>query len=443
MVHLLKLNGLKLQTSRLLVSLLLVIAIALLSLLTVACSPGQARTAEQRRFVNLAIDFLGEYQLPKMKFQDTPVGGLSALAYDRQSGRFLTLSDDRSTLAPARFYTLNITIAPSNTNQSGITQVEVEKVTFLKDENGETYAKGSIDPEGLALSAKGTVFVSSEGVPSRGITPFIREFDRQTGQPQQSLRIPDRYLPGAMGQSPNTSPSTEEEQLSRGIQENLGFEALTLEPTSLAAATGDPFRLFVATESALFQDRNNEQSLTKNDKNNSSPHPSSLIPHPSTDATRIRLMHYLIGDIAQPMLVAEHLYLLDPAPKGTIDNGLTELVALDTQGRFLSLERTYGLFGVRAKIYQISLGGATDTSNIASLSGDISQIVPVQKKLLLDLSELGIYLDNLEGMTLGPRLPDGSQSLLLVSDDNFSDTQLTQFLMFSLKSENQTQTRSK
>jgi hypothetical protein len=50
----------------------------------------------------------------------------------------------------------------------------------------------------------------------------------------------------------------------------------------------------------------------------------------------------------------------------------------------------------------------------------------------LDLSELGIYLDNLEGMTLGPRLPDGSQSLVLVSDNNFNDIQLTQFLLFRL-----------
>ncbi|NEO01152.1 MAG: esterase-like activity of phytase family protein, partial [Moorea sp. SIO3I7] len=58
---------------------------------------------------------------------------------------------------------------------------------------------------------------------------------------------------------------------------------------------------------------------------------------------------------------------------------------------------------------------------------------PLQKKLLLDLSELGIYLDNLEGMTLGPRLSDGTQSLILVSDNNFSEAQVTQFLLFGIK----------
>lgn len=56
----------------------------------------------------------------------------------------------------------------------------------------------------------------------------------------------------------------------------------------------------------------------------------------------------------------------------------------------------------------------------------------VKKKLLLDLKELGILLDNLEGMTLGSRLPDGTQSLLLVSDNNFNSEQVTQFLLFRL-----------
>jgi hypothetical protein len=106
---------------------------------------------------------------------------------------------------------------------------------------------------------------------------------------------------------------------------------------------------------------------------------------------------------------------------------------VDTGGHFLSLERSYGLLGASAKIYQVATGAATDTSGIATLKGDISRIDAVKKKLVLDLSTLGIYLDNLEGMALGPRLPDGSQSLVLVSDDNFSDTQLTQFLLLRLK----------
>jgi hypothetical protein len=47
---------------------------------------------------------------------------------------------------------------------------------------------------------------------------------------------------------------------------------------------------------------------------------------------------------------------------------------------------------------------------------------------LTDLSPL----DNIEGITLGPKLPDGRQSLVLVSDDNLSPTQVTQFLAFAM-----------
>ena len=37
-------------------------------------------------------------------------------------------------------------------------------------------------------------------------------------------------------------------------------------------------------------------------------------------------------------------------------------------------------------------------------------------------------------MVLGPRLPDGRQSLILVSDNNFAPTQFTQFLLFAIDS---------
>jgi hypothetical protein len=330
------------------------------------------------------------------------LAGLSALTYDRQRNKLYALSDDRSQFAPARFYTLGLNLNRTDTGEIGIEKVDVEDVTFITDENGKTYANGSLDPEGIGLSPKGTVFISSEGVPSQGISPFIREFDLKTGRQQQSLKIPERYL---------RDNSTNEEPSPRGIQDNLGFESLTLEPGSLAAATGDPFRLFTATESALFQDS---------------------LPPDSEQPTRIRMMQYLIGNIARPMVVTEHVYLLDPPPPGAVSNGLTELATVDTGGHFLSLERTYGLLGSNAKIYQIVTSDATDTSGIVTLKGDISRIDAVKKKLVLDLSTLGIYLDNLEGMTLGPRLPDGTQSLLLVSDDNFKDAQLNQFLLFRL-----------
>jgi hypothetical protein len=75
MTQLVHRNSLRLEASRKLFSLLLVLVVTLLSFLTTGCTPSEARTAEQRTFLDLSLNFLGEYQLPKMKFKDTPLGG--------------------------------------------------------------------------------------------------------------------------------------------------------------------------------------------------------------------------------------------------------------------------------------------------------------------------------------------------------------------------------
>ncbi|GAA3325260.1 hypothetical protein GCM10020331_056410 [Ectobacillus funiculus] len=41
-------------------------------------------------------------------------------------------------------------------------------------------------------------------------------------------------------------------------------------------------------------------------------------------------------------------------------------------------------------------------------------------------------LDNIEGMTWGPKLENGHDSLVLISDNNFNSTQVTQFLAFDV-----------
>ena len=124
---------------------------------------------------------------------------------------------------------------------------------------------------------------------------------------------------------------------------------------------------------------------------------------------------------------------MELAPFGALFNGLAELMNLDQGGHFLGLERAFGLKGFSIKLFQLATGAATDISTYASLKGDTAGIAPIRKRLLLDLASLDIQLDNLEGMTLGPQLPDGDRSLLLVSDDNFDPNQVTQFLLFRLK----------
>ncbi|OKH36445.1 endonuclease/exonuclease/phosphatase [[Phormidium ambiguum] IAM M-71] len=381
----------------------LVLGFALIGLTLLSSCALPRINAQQRTFLDISLEFLGEYELPKMKFQDTTVGGLSGITYDRQRDRFYAISDDRSNLAPARFYTLNL-----NINNNKLQDIKIENVTFLKPNEGETYPKGTIDPEGIVLTPQGTLFIATEGSPRELFAPFIGEFDLKTGVLKQNLPMLQTYLPNSDGKPQE-----------RGVQENLGFESLTVNPTGSLPSTGEPIRLFTVTESALIQDKDPPQ---KDEQGNYQP-----------QITKSRFLHYLISD-GPPIIISEHLYPLSPNPPGAIYHGVTELLAIDQGGHFLSLERSFGLTGFSAKLYQIFTGTATDTSRIASLKGEIKGIQPIKKQLLLDLQELGIRLDNLEGITFGPRLSDGSQSLILMSDDNFKEEQITQFLLFRLKS---------
>lgn len=369
----------------------------ILLVLLVGCGMTGRVLAEDRLFLDLELEFLDAYDLPKQTFQNTPVGGLSAIAYDRQRDRYYAVSDDRSRLAPARFYTLAITLKQPEPDKAQIAAIAVEKVTLLKNAQGETFPPNTTDTEGLALSPRHSVFISSEGIPHLKVAPFIKEFDLQTGNMLHTLPLPQRYLPDPEAQAP------------QGMSENLGFESLTIFPQQ--GLSSDPFRLFAAIEGALQQDSDRMDD--------------GRVP--------LRILHYGINPIGPPGLIAEHLYLLEPAPLGAVKSGLSDLMALDREGYWLTLERHLGLMGFQAKIFQAITAGGTDTSSILAMKDNLSTITPVQKRLLLDLDTLGIELENLEGMTLGPHLADGSQTLVIISDDNFSAEQKTQVLLFKLR----------
>jgi hypothetical protein len=50
---------------------------------------------------------------------------------------------------------------------------------------------------------------------------------------------------------------------------------------------------------------------------------------------------------------------------------------------------------------------------------------------VLDKADIG-YVDNIEGISWGPKLANGHRSLILVSDNNFNPDQRTQFLAFEV-----------
>lgn len=348
-------------------------------------------TGDYSRNSVTGIELIGEVTFPTgTTFEDTEVGGLSGLTYDEATGDYYAISDDRSQINPARFYELAIDLSDGTLDEGDIT---FEDVTTLTDTAGNTFAEGTIDLEGIALSDDGTLYISSEGDADNLIDPFVNSFSLD-GQTTGALSIPEKFLPTA--------------DQSSGIRNNLAFESLTLSP--------DERYLYTATENPLYQDG------------------TAATPE---DESPVRILRF---DLTTGQADKEYLYYTDPIPvnpaDGGGDNGLVELIALDNNGNFLALERAY-LEGVGndLRLYQVQLQNTTDLRDIESIDG-IEVDAVAEKTLLLNFSELGITLDNFEGMSLGEVLPDGRQSLTVVSDNNFSDTQATKFFTFALDLEN-------
>ncbi len=303
----------------------------------------------------------------------------------KYSQKYYAISDDRSQKAPARFYGLKIHFNP-------VRVLPEITVTTLSNEAQENFAPGTLDPEGIALTNQNTVWILSEGDRRGQIPPWIKEFSL-TGEHIKTLPLPEKYIPDV--------------QNNKGIRDNLSLESLTITP--------DNQWLFTATENALIQDG---------------------ITATLTQGSPSRILQYnlLTGKPAK-----EFLYVTEPVanapkpPESLHTNGLVELLALD-ETNLLSLERSYSNgVGNTILLFEVSLANASDIQTIDSLSSvDISQIRPAEKRLLLDLRSLNIPLDNIEGMTLGPILPDGRRSLILISDNNFNPLQVTQILVFAL-----------
>jgi hypothetical protein len=337
------------------------------------------------------LEYLGDTTIPAgLPFDGTVVGGLSSITYDASRDVYYALSDDQGagftpTSTPSRFYTLHIDVSDGSLDTGDVT---VLSTTTLLGLDGEPFPAQSLDPEGMTLTPQHTLVVTSEGISNRRIPPFVREFSL-AGQELRDLPVPGYFDP--------TDPSV-------GVRNNLGFEA--------AAVTPDGQRLVVGTENALVQDG----------------------PAATTSTTsRARILSYHIGHGGSDR---EYVYDTDPvsapSPVFTV-NGLVELLPLNEQF-MLAMERSFSVgVGNDIRIFRLALPGATNVSGVPDLD-DVTGLRPAQKSLLLQLPATvgGQPLDNVEGMTLGPLLPDGRRAVLLVSDNNFTPGQDSQVLLAAL-----------
>ncbi len=327
-----------------------------------------------------------------------PFGGLSGIDYDSKSDTYVALSDDRSENGKARFYTLRL---PLDGTEFAHDEPDLDGLTVLDDTTGDPFAAKQVDPEAIRWTPGGkSLLWTSEGASSSGQPAFVREASTSGGY-ERELPLPTAYAPVKSASG----------TLISGVRNNQALEGLTLSPDGSKAVT--------VAENALVQDG------------------------PAAGLTAKSPSRLLVTDRETGAVEAEHVYEVDPisdaptaplpAPVGTYsaDRGVSEILAIN-ETDYITVERSFASgVGFSIRLYWTSTIGATDVGGEDELSGSDK---PMAKKLLYDFTTTGTDADNVEGITWGPTLPDGSRSLVLVADDNFGfNGSVTKFHLLSVR----------
>ena len=339
------------------------------------------------------MTLLGEMRWPRdWQFAGTTVGGLSSIDYDSSSGLYYLVSDDRSALNPARLYTARIRY-----DAAGLHEFKLQNTLPLRNSQQQVFASSRTpeagipipDAEALRVLPGGqSMLWSSEGDFARGFGPQLIQATID-GHWQRDWPLPPGH---ALSQ-----------QTGQGPRSNFTLEGLAL--------SDDRKTLWASMEAPLLQD--------------------GPMPAPGKTGGALRITAY---DMATQQPIRQLAYVPDALPsKLWIErqalNGVSEILA-DGPDHLLVLERSFAPplnFG--ARIYRVSTrpDAGTDTLNLPQLTPGNHQ--PLSKTLFIDLADAGLRsLDNIEGMTWGPALPDGRRVLLLVSDNNFNQAETTQLI---------------
>ncbi|MBD0424650.1 esterase-like activity of phytase family protein [Streptomyces sp. TRM S81-3] len=360
----------------------------------------QPADAEPKSDIGARARLLGEKIVPhKLTFRNTTVGGLSGIDRDPCTGEYVAVSDDRSNLQPARFYTARIRV-----DGAGVHSVDFTGTHPFRQPDGSVYPPPSagdgraVDPEELRVDPSTCRYWwAQEGDrPQASNQPVIQpsvQFATRTGAYRGRLPLPSNY---------------EVTLDDRGPRRNKAVEAFTF-----GAGGG---LVTSAVEGPLLQD-GPEPGLER----------GALIrvTQQSRDGDVLRQFAYPLERIFTTP---------DPSSPWPPDTGVPAILAFpDDPGRYLVLERTWVAgAGYKIRVYDTTTRGATDVRTMDSLAGQ--PVVPMPKKLVADFHDLGLSaVNNTEGMTWGPVLPTGERTLILVSDDNFAEDEATQIVALAVR----------
>jgi len=348
---------------------------------------------------NPRFTLLNSIEIPFNKeFKNTVVDGLSSIDYDTKNDLFYFICDDRAVYNDARFYTAKIHLGSNK-----IDSIAFKNVVSLKNAVGEKYSNWetkpseSIDPEEMRYNPKTNSVVWS----SEGARVIAKDFLLLQNPSIQTADLNGNFVNEYRLPSILTMQKEEQGPRSNGVLEGLTFDKKYK-------------TLYANIEEPLYED----DSAAK-----------------TTKGGMIRLFKF---DVRSRKNTAQYGYLLDPIANepnpaaGFAVNGIAT-IQYYAKNQLLVVERSYsvGRQACTIKVYLCDFTNATNVKDIASLHAQ--EFTPASKTLILNMDDLGIFIDNIEGVTFGPKLANGKQSLLFVSDNNFSDKQKTQILLFEVK----------
>ena len=345
------------------------------------------------------LKYLGGYEIPfNFKYKNTTAGGLSGIDYDAMSDIYYLISDDRNDHSPVRFYTAKIFFT-----QGGIDSFIFIDVINILQPDGNIYPDRSRnrfknpDPEAIRYNPVSKQLVwSSEG-------------ERVVKTNDTVLVDPAVFIINANGSCID----------SFALPANLKMEAIENGPRRNGALEGMTFAgnyktLFVNTEEPLYEDGPSADLADNN--------------------AFIRIFKF---DVAGKTNTAQYSYKLDPVAFAAIPstglkvNGVSDILSIGNN-KLLVIERSFSTGRIQntIKLFIADLKGATDIRSITLKNNQ--SFIPVKKTLLLNMDDLGIHTDNIEGVTFGPLLPNGHKTLLFIADNNFNELQKAQVLLFEV-----------
>ncbi|KQS35301.1 esterase-like activity of phytase family protein [Pedobacter sp. Leaf194] len=368
-------------------------------LLLTSCSATKQLALQQETTVS-SIKFLDEYIVPlNQTFQNTIVGGLSGIDYDEKTGNYYLISDDPSQVSPARIYTAKIDI-----NENKIDTINFTGFIPILQSNGQQYPKyGSVkslkaDGESVRFNPKNQSLVwSNEGerLFKNGDSILVQPaltFLTSTGNFVDTIPLPKGFH------------FTKSEN---GPRKNALFEGITYADNYTT--------LYASLEEPLYQD--GRQAAFGYDR---------------------ALTRILKFDVKRKKNTAQYAYNLGDLPVNpTVEsdwnlNGISEILAINHH-TLLVMERAWAKGHddhTFIKLYLVDLKGAENEIDNESFVKTPPK--PLKKKLLFDFDSLNIHIDNFEGVTFGPKLPNGHKSLIFCVDNNFGKTQVQQFFLFEV-----------